>query len=83
MILPPAKSWSDEPTVDRTLAGLNFKSTLTLLMSASQFFAAGLRLTLLLRGKLDTAQQEMLIKNFLFLIPAGSAILKIKQIQGR
>ena len=82
-ILPAATTWSDEPTVDRTLAGLNFKSTITLAMAISQFFAAALRLTLLLRDKLDTVQQEMLVKNLLFLVPGISAILKIFQIKGR
>lgn len=82
-ILPPATTWSDEPTVDRTLAGLNFKSTITLAMSFSQFFAAGLRITLLLRDKLDTVQQEMMVKNLLFLVPSVSAVLKIYQTKGR
>jgi hypothetical protein len=83
MILPPATTWSDEPTVDRTLAGLNLKSSITLAMALSQFLAAALRLTLLRRGKLDTVQQEMMVKNLLFMLPAVGAVLKFYQTKGR
>jgi hypothetical protein len=68
---------------DRTLSGLNFKSTITLAMAFSQFLAAALRLTLLRRNKLDTVQQEMLVKNLLFLLPAVGAVLKFYQTKGR
>lgn len=76
-------AWSDEPTVDRTLASLTFKSSVTLAMSLSQFLAASLRMTLLVRGRLDTVQQEMMVKNLLFLLPAVSAVLKFYQTKGR
>lgn len=82
-LFPPAMSWSDEPTVDRTLGGIALKSSITLAMAFSQFYAAALRLCLMWRGKLDTVQQEMMVKNFLFLAPAGGAVVKYYQMKGR
>jgi hypothetical protein len=66
-LLPPAATWSSEPTVDRTLGAITLKTKITLSMALSQFFAAGLRISLWYRGQLDTLQQEMMVKNVLFL----------------
>jgi hypothetical protein len=53
--------------VDRTLGAITLRTKITLSMAMSQFFAAGLRLSLWKRGQLDTLQQEMMVKNILFL----------------
>jgi hypothetical protein len=66
-LLPPATTWSSEPTVDRTLGAITLKTKITISMALSQFFAAGLRLSLWKRGQLDTLQQEMMVKNILYL----------------
>jgi hypothetical protein len=68
-------SHSPEPTVDRTVTAIQFKSYITISMAFAQFFAAGLRLTLWIRGQLNNTQQGMMVKNILFFSPVGTAIM--------
>lgn len=71
----PAYLHSTEPTVDRTVSAIKFKSFITIAMAFAQFFAAGLRLTLWIRGQLNTVQQSMMVKNILFFSPVGTALM--------
>lgn len=66
---------STEPTVDRTVTAIQFKSYITITMAFAQFFAAGLRLTLWIRGELDNLQQGMMVKNLLFFSQIGTALM--------
>lgn len=67
VLLTRPKLLSSDPTVDRSLQGMRLRSVVTLVMALAEFFALGLRVTLWVRGTLDSTQQEMMIKNFLFL----------------
>jgi hypothetical protein len=66
---------SSEPTVDRTVTAIQFKSYITITMAFAQFFAAGLRLTLWIRGELNNLQQGMMVKNLLFFSQIGTALM--------
>jgi hypothetical protein len=68
------KSVSHDPTVDRSLQGMRLRSAVTLVMALAEFFALSLRITLWVRGSLSATQQEMMIKNFLFLGAIGGAV---------
>lgn len=61
------------PTVDRTLQALRVRSFVIIVMSFAEFYAAGLRITLWIQGLLTTIQQEMALKNILFLSSVYSA----------
>ena len=74
LLLPPALSLSPEPTVDRTLQAINLRSIITMLMGFAEFYAAGLRINLWRVDKLSSLQQEMMIKNILYLFSVGSAM---------
>ena len=67
LILTPVLSLSEIPTVDRTLQGLRFRSTLVIIMTFAELYAIVIRFTLWAKGKLDALQQEMAIKNVIFL----------------
>ena len=67
LILTPVLSLSEIPTVDRTLQGLRFRSTLVITMTFAELYAIIVRYTLWAKGKLDALQQEMAIKNVIFL----------------
>jgi hypothetical protein len=82
-LLPQPLSLSSKPTVDRTLSGIRLKSLSTALMAAAQFFAAGLRLSLWSSGNLSNLQQEMMVKNILFLLPVGGAVMWIWSTENR
>lgn len=71
----PPYDHSLEPTVDRTVSAIQFKSYITLTMAFAQFFAAGLRLTLWIRGELNNIQQGMMVKNLLFFSQIGTALM--------
>jgi hypothetical protein len=66
-------SLSPEPTVDRSLQAMRLRSVVVIVMAAAEFYALGLRVTLWIRGNLSATQQEMMIKNFLFLVAFASA----------
>lgn len=72
-LMAQPKSLSPEPTVDRSLQALRFRSLITFLMSGAELFALGFRITLFYQGQLNSLQQEMMIKNFLFLSAIASA----------
>lgn len=67
LLITRPKSLSPDPTVDRSLQSMRLRSLVTLSMTFAEFFALGLRVTLWIRGRLSSTQQEMMIKNFLFL----------------
>lgn len=67
LILTPVLSLSEVPTVDRTLQGLRFRSTIVVTMTFAELYAIIVRFTLWSKGKLDYLQQEMAIKNVIFL----------------
>ena len=69
MVLSPPLSLAPQPTVDRTLQSLRLRSEVILVMGAAELFAASLRISLWKDGyfRNDTLQQEMTIKNVLFL----------------
>jgi len=71
----PPLSLSPMPTVDRTLSAIRLKSASTMCMACAQFYAAGLRISLWSSGDLSHLQQEMMVKNILFLLPVGTAVL--------
>jgi hypothetical protein len=58
---------AEQPTIDRTMQGLRVRSNLILVMAFAEFYAAGLRIMLWIQGSLDSLQQDMAIKNILFL----------------
>lgn len=63
-----------QPTVDRTLQALRLRSIVTCLMVSADLYAAILRLVLWSDGKLNALQQDMAIKNVMFLGLVGFAI---------
>ncbi len=67
--LPPL-ALSQQPTVDRTMQALRLRSATILFMTIAEIYAIVLRAILWKQGKLDSLQQEMTIKNCLF-ISAG------------
>ncbi len=67
LILMPPFALANLPTVDRTLQSLRLRSIIILIMATAEFFAAALRLNLWINGHLDPLQQDMCIKNVLFL----------------
>eukprot|EP01035_Chromulina_nebulosa_P026843 gene26843-35205_t len=58
---------SKQPTVDRTMQGLRIRSLVIIIMSFAEFYAAGFRINLWSLGQLNSLQQEMCLKNILFL----------------
>lgn len=50
-----------------------YRSTVILVMAFAEFYAAAVRVLLWSRGQLNALQQEMTIKNFLFLSTFYSA----------
>jgi hypothetical protein len=75
LLQSPPFAHSTEPTVDRTVSAIQFKSYITVSMAFAQFFAAGLRLTLWVRGELNNVQQGMMVKNILFFSQIGTALM--------
>ena len=67
ILLTPVLSLSNIPTVDRTLQGLRFRSMIVITMTFADIYAIVIRFTLWGKGKLDDLQQEMAIKNVIFL----------------
>ena len=69
LVLSPPLTLAPQPTVDRTLQALRLRSEVILVMGAAEFFAASLRISLWVNGHLinNSLQQEMAIKNVLFL----------------
>ena len=69
LILSPPLTLATQPTVDRTLQSLRLRSEVIIVMGAAEFFAASLRISLWINGYLrnNSLQQEMAIKNVLFL----------------
>ncbi|CAE7325935.1 unnamed protein product, partial [Symbiodinium microadriaticum] len=74
-LFSPPLTLSASPTVDRTLSAIHLKSLSTILMATAQFFAAGLRISLWSAGDLSSLQQEMMIKNILFLMTVAGAMM--------
>ena len=68
-VLSAPLSLAPQPTVDRTLQSLRLRSEVILVMGAAEFFAASLRISLWVHGffRNNSLQQEMTIKNILFL----------------
>ena len=68
-VLSPPLALAPQPTVDRTLQSLRLRSEVIIVMGAAEFFAASLRISLWINGHLrnNSLQQEMAIKNVLFL----------------
>eukprot|EP01031_Cornospumella_fuschlensis_P032399 gene32399-39179_t len=62
-----------QPTIDRTLQGLRLRSFVVMVMAVADFFAAAIRIYLWSEGKLDALQQDMAVKNFVFLVTFSSA----------
>eukprot|EP00601_Ochromonadales_sp_CCMP2298_P015213 CAMPEP_0173230332 /NCGR_PEP_ID=MMETSP1142-20121109/7702_1 /TAXON_ID=483371 /ORGANISM="non described non described, Strain CCMP2298" /LENGTH=911 /DNA_ID=CAMNT_0014159431 /DNA_START=16 /DNA_END=2751 /DNA_ORIENTATION=+ len=62
-----------QATVDRTLQGLRLRAIITMTMAVADLYAAVLRTVLWSQGKLDTLQQEMCLKNYLFLASFAGA----------
>ena len=69
LVLSKPLHLAPQPTVDRTLQSLRLRSEVILVMSGAEFFAAAFRINLWVNGyfRNDTLQQEMTIKNVLFL----------------
>lgn len=72
-VLSPPFTLSQHPTVDRTLQAMRLRSQVILLMVAAELFAAGVRITIWKAGNLDALQQEMTIKNLLFIMSVYGA----------
>lgn len=72
-----------QPTVDRTLQGLRLRSLVTVSMAFADLFAASIRLKLWIEGKLDPLQQDMCIKNFLFMATVGFAVANFRNTTTR
>lgn len=62
-----------QPTVDRTLQGLRLRAIVIMLMAFADFYAAALRIYMWSKGQLDALQQDMAIKNVVFLITFSGA----------
>jgi len=67
LIMEQPLALSPKPVIDRTLQALRQRSWVTAIMTFAELYAAGIRISLWSAGKLDTLQQEMTIKNLLFL----------------
>lgn len=69
LVLSPPLALAPQPTVDRTLQSLRLRSEVIVVMGAAELFAASLRISLWVNGHLrnNSLQQEMAIKNVLFL----------------
>ena len=69
MVLSAPLALAPQPTVDRTLQSLRLRSEVIMVMGAAELYAATLRISLWARGYLrnNSLQQEMAIKNVLFL----------------
>lgn len=64
---------SFQPTVDRTMQALGLRAKVILFMVIAEVYAVVMRLILWFNGKLDALQQEMTIKNVLFVVAMYSA----------
>ena len=64
---------SSIPTVDRTLQGLRLRSIIVMVMGCAEFYAAALRIAIWATVDLDQLQQDMTIKNILFMMSFGGA----------
>eukprot|EP01040_Poterioochromonas_malhamensis_P016140 gene16140-18251_t len=64
---------AQQPTVDRTLQALRLRAVIIMTMACADVYAAILRVILWAKGQLNTLQQEMVLKNFLFLIACSGA----------
>lgn len=62
-----------QPTVDRTLQALRLRAIVVMTMAFADFFAGALRIYMWSRGYLDALQQDMAIKNLIFLITCSGA----------
>lgn len=69
-IMPPPLSLSRLPTVDRTLQAMRLRALVVMFMSGAEIYAVILRIILWARGSLDSIQQEMALKNLMFIISA-------------
>jgi hypothetical protein len=67
MVLPQPLSLAPQPTVDRTLASLQLRAVIMLFMVGAEIYAAVIRSVLWVQGHLDSLQQDLAIKNFLFI----------------
>jgi hypothetical protein len=65
-ILSPPLYLAPQPIIDRTLQSLRLRSIVVLTMAAAEIFAVVIRLILFFNDSLDSLQQEMMIKNFVF-----------------
>ncbi len=72
-ILPAPLQLSRLPTVDRTLQAMRMRALVVMVMSAAEVYAMVLRIFLWVAGSLDSIQQEMALKNIMFLISAYAA----------
>lgn len=72
-ILPAPLQLSRLPTVDRTLQAMRMRALVVMVMSLAEIYAMVLRICLWVRGSLDSIQQEMALKNIMFLISAYAA----------
>lgn len=69
----PPLTISDQPTVDRTMQALRLRSGVIFIMTIAEVYAIILRFILWSENKLNEIQQEMAIKNVLFVVAAYTA----------
>lgn len=72
-ILRSPLEFSQSPTVDRTMQALRVRVSITISMAVAEFFALGLRVGIWVTVGLSSLQQEMAMKNILFLAFVQSA----------
>ena len=82
-ILAPPLSLSPQPTVDRTLQALKLRSMVVLSMACAEIFAATIRIILWTAGNISALQQEMTVKNCVFLINVSGAYSMWKSTKTR
>jgi len=73
LLLTAPLELAPQPTVDRTFQSLRLRSLVVMAMTAAEFYAAVLRVILWSQDRLDLLQQEMALKNFLFLLSMSGA----------
>ena len=74
-IFPHPLELSRQPTVDRTLQSMRLRALVVMVMSAAEVYAAALRIQLWAAGSLDSIQQEMTLKNIMFIVSAHGAAM--------
>jgi hypothetical protein len=73
LLLTAPLQLAPQPTVDRTLQGLRLRAIVIMTMACADFYAAALRIYMWSHGLLDALQQDMAVKNIIFLITFSGA----------